>query len=144
MCLCVLGYGDIYCKTILGKVSCLLFIIGGLVSLDGTLHGLASHLSSLHVPFFLFWRLANYFISNILRSWKTLGTSSPFPTLFQCPTGTASTFSWSPCRQVAERSNNKNWHCLISLVGYGDIVCKTKMGRVLQLLSLLVGLVRNL
>ena len=28
------------------------------------------------------------------------------------------------------------------LVGYGDIVCKTKMGRVLQLLSLLVGLVR--
>ena len=38
--------------------------------------------------------------------------------------------------------NNKSWHCLISLVGYGDIVCKTKMGRVLQLLSLLVGLVR--
>ena len=30
------------------------------------------------------------------------------------------------------------------LVGYGDIVCKTKMGRVLQLLSLLVGLVRSL
>ena len=41
-------------------------------------------------------------------------------------------------------SNNKSWHCLISLVGYGDIVCKTKMGRVLQLLSLLVGLVRYL
>ena len=57
----MLGYGDIYCKTILGKVSCLLFIIGGLVSLDGTLHGLGSHLSSLHVPFFLFWRLANFF-----------------------------------------------------------------------------------
>lgn len=31
---------------------------------------------------------------------------------------------------------------LLDLVGYGDIVCKTKMGRVLQLLSLLVGLVR--
>ena len=41
-------------------------------------------------------------------------------------------------------SNNSSWHCLISLVGYGDIVCKTKMGRVLQLLSLLVGLVRYL
>ena len=31
---------------------------------------------------------------------------------------------------------------MLDLVGYGDIVCKTKMGRVLQLLSLLVGLVR--
>ena len=32
---------------------------------------------------------------------------------------------------------------LLDLVGYGDIVCQTKMGRVLQLLSLLVGLVRS-
>ena len=31
---------------------------------------------------------------------------------------------------------------MLDIVGYGDIVCKTKMGRVLQLLSLLVGLVR--
>ena len=39
---------------------------------------------------------------------------------------------------------NLNVTKLLDLVGYGDIVCKTKMGRVLQLLSLLVGLVRSL
>ena len=38
---------------------------------------------------------------------------------------------------------NLNVTKLLDLVGYGDIVCKTKMGRVLQLLSLLVGLVRS-
>merc|ERR550532_2005174 len=31
------GYGDIYCKTILGKVSCLLFIIGGLAMFAGSI-----------------------------------------------------------------------------------------------------------
>ena len=145
MCLCVLGYGDIYCKTILGKVSCLLFIIGGLVSLDGTLHGLASHLSSLHVPFFLFWRLANFFkraISFVAgKFWEPLHLFKP------CSNVLLELRLLSHGHHVdrwQNVSNNSSWHCLISLVGYGDIVCKTKMGRVLQLLSLLVGLVRYL
>ena len=140
----MLGYGDIYCKTILGKVSCLLFIIGGLVSLDGTLHGLASHFPLCMFPFFFSgdWQTslrATSFVAG--KFWESLHLFQP------CSNVLLELRLLSHGHHVdrwQNVSNNSSWHCLISLVGYGDIVCKTKMGRVLQLLSLLVGLVRNL
>jgi len=100
------GYGDIYCKTILGKVSCLLFIIGGLVSFAPFIFCMFP--VSLHVLVKVFFaHIWSYFQvywynGNFCPSWKTLGTCSHFQARFQCPTGTASTFSWSQCRQVVD------------------------------------------
>ena len=96
-------------------------------------------------PFFLFWRLANFFkraISFVAgKFWEPLHLFEP------CSNVLLELRLLSHGHHVdrwQNVSNNSSWHCLISLVGYGDIVCKTKMGRVLQLLSLLVGLVRYL
>ena len=114
---CVLGYGDIYCKTILGKVSCLLFIIGGLVSC-------APFISCMFPVFACACRgllciygaisTLNWYYGNFCPSWKTPGTCLHFQARFQCPTGTASTFSWSQCQQVVVGlESNRVTICLI-------------------------------
>ena len=58
-------------------------------------------------------------------------------------TGTASTSSWSPCRQLVLKQNLISFvfNSISNLSGYGDMSCQTVLGKIAIVLFILVGLV---